>query len=192
MARAKGINLAESVNKSLIKAASSSNPCIFISHIRVDKSAAISIGNYLTQAGLDIYLDINDPLLQRAVQMNDPQKITQCIETGINMCTHIMCLISNNTVESWWVPYEIGFGKKANKNIASLFLRDSKIPEYLKITQMLRGAKSLNNYLESIMKQKVGKVLLSEEVYKSIPSDGYLVKESSMLHPLNKYLYLDR
>ena len=104
-----GINRALYEQRHLAKAG---NPCIFLSHISVDKPSAIEIGNYITKLGdIDIYLDMNDEELQNAVSANDPAGLAQFIERGLSYSTHIMCLVSADTVRSWWVPYELGFAK---------------------------------------------------------------------------------
>lgn len=61
-----GINRALSENRILAKSNESTNvPCIFLSHISIDKPAAMAIGNYITRHGdIDTYLDIDDPGLQ--------------------------------------------------------------------------------------------------------------------------------
>src|SRR5580692_6353605 len=112
-----GINRALYENRHLAKANDSLNkPCIFLSHISIDKLAALEIGNYISRQGdIDIYLDISDDELQDAVSAGNALGITQFIERGLSHSSHIMCLVSPSTVTSWWVPYELGFAKNAGK-----------------------------------------------------------------------------
>ncbi|ODY52518.1 hypothetical protein BBM25_11425 [Vibrio parahaemolyticus] len=127
-------------------------PCIFLSHISIDKESAVEIGDYITRSDIDIYLDIYDEGLQRAVASQDAKKITQFIQEGINRSTHLLCLISNDTKNSWWVPYELGYGKCASKEVASLSLKEvDYLPEYLSSEKILQGTASLNRYLELIV-----------------------------------------
>jgi hypothetical protein len=43
-----------------------------------------------------------------------------------------MCLVSAATVRSWWVPYELGFAKRAGKHLATLKVKGEVVlPEYL-------------------------------------------------------------
>ena len=121
-----GINRANKSNlrKAVFESASSSprKPCIFLSHISVDKKAAIGIGEYIIQnSNIDIYLDIYDIELQQAVIDGDNAAITRFIENGLNESSHVICVLSNNTKKSWWVPYEIGFSKQAKKEAMSPF-----------------------------------------------------------------------
>ncbi len=157
--------------------------CIFISHISVDKTIAINIGEYIrVNADFDIYLDIYDTDLQQAVSRGDDRKITEFIEKGINECTHVLCLLSSTTKNSWWVPYEIGFAKKGSKQIASLALKDAgQLPSYLKIERVIPGTKSLNVYLENINASGYTKGL-------SEASRLALLPHTQQQHPLDTYL----
>jgi hypothetical protein len=158
-------------------------PCIFLSHIAIDKSIAINIGDYIMEKGdIDIYLDIYDEKLQQAVAAENPQMVTKFIEEGLEQSTHIMCLVSRETIRSWWVPYELGYGKRALKELSTLTLKGViNLPQYLEISVILRGTKSLNEYL--------GK--MTSSVFKGILGESYrggLISHSSMRHPLDNYL----
>lgn len=125
--------------------------CIFISHKNEDKGAAAQIADYIVSAGIDVYLDQNDSGLQKAVQENNNKKIVECIEKGLVGCTHILCLVSEKTQFSWWVPYEIGYAKKSKVSINSLLLKGTvHIPSFLEIENVYRGIFSFNEFLKSI------------------------------------------
>lgn len=196
----KGRNRAfDSIYKSLNEQknfASKSKPCIFLSHRSLDKDMVEEIGNYIINAGIDIYLDKYDEELQRADKINDDKRITECIQKGISKSTHLMCLLSKNTVDSWWVPYEIGYADNSgNINICSLKLKElpeKSIPSYIKINQCLSGIHSLNEYLKEIIKQYGDGSFKSfsryqNEQYRSFQSAS-IIEESFSLHPLSKYL----
>lgn len=152
--------------------------CIFISHKAEDKDKAIEIGEYIRRhADIDIYLDIYDSRLQVATEREDHNSIVNHIEKGISSSTHVLCLISDKTRFSWWVPYEIGYAKKSNKKIASLKLKGiDDIPSFLKIEKTIMGTKSLNQYLNSL-----GTLYFSESVSSSLP-----VHDKT--HPLDEIL----
>ncbi|EGD46164.1 protein of unknown function DUF1863 [Ruminiclostridium papyrosolvens DSM 2782] len=195
---AKGINRA--VNQSVIKSYSSietasKTPCIFLSHQSLDKELVKKIGDYITNAGIDIYLDIYDRDLQNANRTNNDLAITECIEKGIKNSTHVMCIISRATKSSWWVPYEIGYGKKNGNEISTLPLKEllaSEHPSYLKITRQLTGIKSFNAYLVEILREKTGTspttfASYQESAYKSF-SNASILTESTLYHPLCTHL----
>lgn len=154
----KGRNLANpsvsEATNSIFFAIKKSDVCIFLSYTREDREAVGKIGDYIQNAGIDIYLDIYVLELQQAVRNEDPIAITQSIERGFSFATNVICVVSEETVKSWWVPYEFGFGKRAVKLLATLTLKDTvTIPSYLEITQLIRGPRSLNEYLLEVSKQ---------------------------------------
>jgi hypothetical protein len=175
-----GINRALFENRQLAKV---SQPCIFLSHISVDKSSAIAIGNYITKQGdIDIYLDLNDEELQRAVKKDDPTAITKFIEQGLSHSTHIMCLVSAETVKSWWVPYELGFAKNAGKHLSTLKLKgEITLPPYLQISEIIPGTDTLNNYLTRL-RQGLGKAAAVRTLTETLISSG------AQPHPLDQHL----
>ena len=93
-----------------------------------------------------------------------------------------MCLYSKNTVQSWWVPYEIGYGKRSNSEVSSLKLKgEVKLPAYLEVGVVLLGTKSLNEYLEKLA-MHTRSSLKSASVYESLAS------HTTQQHPLDSYL----
>lgn len=174
---------------------SRTKPCIFLSHKSVDKDIVMKIGDYIMKAGIDIYLDVNDLELQRADKMGDDKAVTQCIQKGIEESTHVMCLLSPKTVESWWVPYEIGYGEKANKEISSLKLKpllESGIPSYIKIRKCITNLQSLNAYLKEVWISYAKyslKVFDYDKMYEySQYNEAAIIKESCYYHPLKDYI----
>ncbi len=143
----KGINRAYS----LFESNNLSGHCVFISHKYEDMDAARIISKYIMDSGIDVYLDDNDTGLQKAVNNNDSERIVSCIETGLQNSTHILILVTENTRNSWWVPYETGYAKYGNKSIASLLLKNVyEFPDYLKIETTLDGYSDLSKYIKSI------------------------------------------
>jgi hypothetical protein len=156
--------------------------CVFLSYTNEDRNAVTKIGEYIQNAGLDIYLDVYDDQLQKAVRSGDPTAITQSIEKGLSYCTHIMCIVSEDTIQSWWVPYEIGYGKKSDKLLSTLTLKHTvTIPSYLEITRLIKGTRGLNEYVKEISKNS--QVLL--EFASSYVANNPHTKTQ---HPLDNYL----
>jgi hypothetical protein len=158
--------------------------CVFISHISENKNAAIAIGEYIRKAGFDIYLDIYDENLQEGVARGDDEAITKSIEIGVENSTDILCIVSESTKRSWWVPYEIGYGKKCSSSISTILLKDVKdIPSYLKISNVIRGIKSLNEYLVFLAsKEQKG---LFEKSASNAPN---IQPHNALNHPLHNIL----
>ena len=181
-----GINRALYENRHLAKInASIDEPCIFLSHISVDKSAAKAIADYVNARGdIDTYLDVNDDDLQRAANSGDAAAITKFVERGLSNSTHILCLVSPNTVRSWWVPYELGFAKKSGMPLATLRLKDTDLPAYLEISEIIKGTESLNRYLTGV-KRGFRKSVTAGALTES------LLPGHTSRHPLDKYLDWD-
>lgn len=146
-----GINRADKANRALFESKEYKNNCVFISHKYDDLEAAREIANFIKKAGVDVYLDDNDSVLQKAVDENNPQKIVNCIEEALMLSTHILILVTENTRSSWWVSYETGYAKKGNKSIASLLLKNvDEFPDFLKIEKTLKGYYDLQSYIDNI------------------------------------------
>jgi hypothetical protein len=178
-----GINRALYENRALAKAlAGLERPCIFLCHISVDKLAVSAIADYITQrSDIDVYFDVQDSDLQEAVRNGNPHKITAFIERGLALSTHVMCIISKDTAYSWWVPYELGFGKCLGKPLASLKLKDVTLPAYLEISEIIRGTDSLNKYLTRV-RRGLSKAASVADLTES------LLRSSVPSHPLDSFL----
>lgn len=186
----RGINLAESNHKSFsnkYEATSSKKPVVFLSHKSEDKSFVDSIGNYLMDAGINIYLDKNDPALQSADRDGNAKQVTECIQKGIEECDYLLCIVSENTKLSWWVPYEIGYGKNAGKHISTLLKKDvDDIPDYLKIEELVRNIDELNKYIKKITSNY--KMPLKEYYSSGIDSSEAHITATSSSNNLSTYM----
>lgn len=191
-------NISKSLNES-VKFASKNKPCVFLSHRSLDKDMVEEIGKYIMKAGLDIYLDKYDEELQRADKGKNDKLITECIQKGISESTHIMCLLSPNTINSWWVPYEIGYADKSvDIEICSLKLKelpDNSIPSYIKINKCLKGIPELNGYLIEILIRYNNTIIKSFSKYQDDQYEHFeeasIIQESYLYHPLSKYLDIE-
>ena len=132
------------------KSASPTKPCVFLSHKSEDKAAVKKIAEYLSAADVDYYLDIDDPELQHAVTTRNHKAITEFIDLGINNSTHLLTVVSEKTKSSWWVPYEVGGARAKGKDLSTLQLKNVDIPSYLHITRVLKGTKSLNEFIKTV------------------------------------------
>jgi hypothetical protein len=157
----RGINRAEikdSLDSELfekcIKEHDGRGTCVFISHRSTDKKEALEIANFFQDCGIDVYIDVKDQGLQVATQKDDPELIVKHIQDGLSLSTHVLVLISDNTRLSWWVPYEIGYGAKGNKKIASMLLENKEVdgfPDYLKIEKEIC---SVDDFIKFLLEVK--------------------------------------
>lgn len=126
--------------------------CVFISHKKEDEATAKAIGDYLMQqVGVDIYLDLYDIELKEAVSVDNDKKIVESIKKGIGTSSHLLCLVSDKTRLSWWVPYEVGVAGEHGKQIATLKLRGVEdIPSFLKTEKVLKSIQEFFDYTKTL------------------------------------------
>jgi len=125
-----------------------SETCVFISHNSLDKPMARAIAAALMEAGINIYYDEHDKLLQLATENSDSKAIVKCIEVGLDSSTHLLGLITKTTYSSWWVPYEIGGASGRNRKCAHIIASDvDRLPEYIKIAPVLLDIDHLFKWL---------------------------------------------
>ena len=150
--------------------------CVFISHQRNDKEIAKTIANYIYRSGLDIYFDEYDMSIDR----DDPQSVVNAIKNGIRRSTHMLCILSQNALQSKWMPWEIGYGYE-RLQVAGITVKEiSKgvLPEYLQIVPILRGTRSLNTFIANTMGR----------IEKSLIDEQKIYSASMMSHPLDSIL----
>lgn len=169
-------------------------PCVFLSHKREDKNECRKIAEYLKEAEIDYYLDELDKDLQQATAQGNPELITESIKKGIRESTHMLVVVSEKTYKSQWVPFEIGYGhsaildkgleegiKENRIKLSVLTLKDiseKSLPDYLKIAYVIRGTKSLNDY--------ISKIINKDE--KSLINENRLFSNIKIHHPLDDVL----
>ncbi len=173
----RGINYKSSIYENLY---SRGTQCVFISHKKEDSAAAKQIADYLMNAGVNVYFDEYDNTLD----LTDPHSVVNSIKNGLNHSTHLLVLLSPNALLSKWIPWEIGYAYDLKK-IISLTLKtvaEWELPEYLKITKIIRGTTTLNQFLSELTGL----------------TEPYLIRESKLFsatmdrHPLDDVLVWNR
>lgn len=127
--------------------------CVFISHKKEDQHVAIELGNFLmNRLDVDIYLDVFDPELKEAVSIDNDSKIVASIKKGLKVSHILLCIISDKTRLSWWVPYEIGIADCSDVKIASIKTKEiDDFPSFLKTKKTIHNLAEL---VEFILKSK--------------------------------------
>jgi hypothetical protein len=139
--------------------------CVFISYQKKDREAAMKVADYLENSGISIYIDIYDSDLKLDGQVKAPQKVTSAICKGINNSSHMLVVVSANTVFSTWVPFEIGYGyEKTDLGILCLKgIPVGGLPEYARIGKIIRDVYDLDLLTETLSgktKEKLNEVRL--------------------------------
>ena len=123
---------------------------VFISHQKKDRIEAKKIADYLKSVSIDVYFDEFDRELQIADQENNPKGVVAAIKKGIRSSTHMLCIISPNTLYSKWVPFEVGYGYDSTE-LATLTLKgikNSDLPDYIKTAPIIRDIYDINKFVE--------------------------------------------
>jgi len=126
--------------------------CIFISHQKNDVGDARKVAEYFQRAGIEVYFDEYDGDLRIQYELGNPKEVTQAIMRGINNSSHMVVLVSPNTLYSSWVPFEIGYGYDKTE-LRVLCLRGipkGKLPEYIRTVPIIRDIWDLNSMIEGL------------------------------------------
>ena len=150
--------------------------CIFISHQKRDADTAKKIADYFITSGIDVYFDEYDTKIDRT----RPYSVVSAIKTGIRNSTHMLCLLSQNALDSKWIPWEVGYGYDRT-TVVGLTLKEisqSVLPEYLQIVPILRGTKSFNNFISNVLKRDESTLINERKLFAAYQSQ----------HPLDSVL----
>lgn len=152
-----GINIAQAIYEDSVYALLSrqdkerSKICFFISHKEEDTDAAIALGKHITDDfGFNIYLDIYDNELQKADKNDDAEGVVNAIHKGILYASHLLCVVTEKSKDSWWIPYEIGFAQANFVKTSSIKIKQSEyLPTYLRVNNspVFLTIRELDDYL---------------------------------------------
>ena len=136
---------------------------VFISYRHSDRPQALAINTRLVHANIKTYFDVLD------LESQTTDDITGVITRNITACTHLLAVISENTAQSWWVPFEIGEATISNRRICSYQAGPSALPLYLDKWPKLSGDTDLNFFIDAyreevLTKRSIGLESISESV----------------------------
>ena len=154
---------------------------VFISHQKDDKNEAEKIARYLKDAGIEVYFDEYDRELQIALQTNNPNAVVKAIKNGINISTHMLCIVSRNTLNSAWVPFEIGYGHD-KINLATLTLKgitNSELPDYIKTSKIIRDIYDIDKFVNTYG---------TSFILESLNVSRNFSKQADITHPLSSIM----
>ena len=115
---------------------------VFISHQSADSIVAGQIALRLQRVhGIDCYLDVIDPYL-----MGRGEDLAAHIRMEMGRCTQLLAVISYNTSDSQWVPWEIGMATEKDYPLATYSSASLPPPEFLRRWPYLRTEADLDRY----------------------------------------------
>lgn len=119
---------------------------VFISHSTPDDALARAVYSQLDRKGINCYLDDLDAAAGAA---RGTPSITSLILERLERCTHLLAIVTSNTVRSWWVPFEIGVARRAPRVISTYTnLGLSPLPEFLREWPVLTGSSAVDEFAQ--------------------------------------------
>lgn len=109
---------------------------IFISHTTTDNALAQQVYKRLKFThGIDCYIDDTD---RELASKRGQSSLTSLLVERLRRCDTLLAVVTANTKESWWVPFEIGTAREMPRAIASVtslpeqqYNWQESLPEYL-------------------------------------------------------------
>lgn len=146
---------------------------IFISHQQRDSLAAASIAKRLQDIhSVQYYLDLIDNDASQTGEL-----LGDHIKRQLSSCTQLMAVVSANTKESWWVPWEIGIATEKDYPISTYAAGNCDLPSYLKKWPYLKSEADLDIYVKISRSAErelaVKQSYLTESVAKSMATKAF-------------------
>ena len=118
---------------------------VFISHRTVDNDLARRVSLRLrVWHGIECYVDDMDDATQR---LRGTPAITALIVRRLNACSNLLAIVTANTVDSWWVPFEVGVARQAPRVITTFTDQtDDRLPDFLLEWPRLRGESAVDEF----------------------------------------------
>lgn len=115
---------------------------IFLSHQKADSELTARIAARLkVNHSLDCYLDLIDPYVSGSVE-----RLADHIRSEMGRCTQLLAVVSPSTVNSQWVPWEIGMATEKDFPLATFSGGNALPPEFLCKWPYLRTDADLDKY----------------------------------------------
>ena len=116
---------------------------VFISHKNTDVAVAERVERRVSDNGLETYLDTIDDAL-----CSDGPDLADQLLARMGQCQQLIAVVSSETKDSWWVPWEIGVGSEKRFRMASYSETFVPLPSYLKKWPALHTDKHIDLYCE--------------------------------------------
>lgn len=134
---------------------------VFISYRHSDINIAININKRLREAQIETYLDLLD------AESQTTDDITSVITRNIARSTHLIAVVSSQTAQSWWVPFEIGEATVLGRRIASYQNGFLSLPEYLSKWPKMQNAEHLEQFISEYRRDRLDKSIAGTESYRT-------------------------
>jgi len=116
---------------------------VFISHKNTDALLAEKVARRVRTNGLETYLDTIDDAL-----VKDGPELADVLLARMGQCQQLIAVVSSQTRDSWWVPWEIGVGSEKGFRMASYSESYVSLPSYLEKWPALHTERHIDLYCE--------------------------------------------
>ncbi len=134
---------------------------VFISHTTSDDVVARKVYNRLTKVHeIDCYIDDIDIELAKN---RGKSSITPLLVKRLRECDTLLAVVTENTKNSWWVPFEIGTAREipmiissfTNLSEPSIYSFQNVLPEYLLEWPRLRTDEDIDAFAVAYKKRNL-------------------------------------
>jgi hypothetical protein len=115
---------------------------VFVSHQQADSAIASSVALRLRQNNVECYVDIIDRNIAQSGEV-----LGNYLRNEMGKCTQLLAVVSANTKQSSWVPWEIGVATEKNFPLATFFGDNTPAPEFLRQWPYLRSLSDVDHYV---------------------------------------------
>lgn len=127
---------------------------VFISYSHIDTSIANDLASILKELNIDYFLDSKD--------INWGNSISTMVQGGLDKCSAILVIVSPASLDSHWVPYEIGHVSALRKLILPYLTHPSlKVPQYISSLSYVTNTKEVKDYFANKFAKEVNNALQS-------------------------------
>jgi hypothetical protein len=118
---------------------------VFISHQLADTVVASQVARRLLSVhGILSYLDVIDPYVGGSAE-----GLADHIRAEMGKCTQLLAVVSNATMASQWVPWEVGVATEKNFPLATYTGTYTPPPEFLRKWPYLKNDADLDAYAKA-------------------------------------------
>ncbi len=117
---------------------------VFVSYSHDDQAEAAKVTEVLTELGVDHFLD------SKRIRWGD--KITSSVDRALDECLAILVILSPASLESPWVPYEVGHASALGK-IVLPYLTDAslEVPLYMRDLSFANSLDDIRTYFTATL-----------------------------------------
>lgn len=128
---------------------------VFVSHKAEDSRAATAVAARLKANEVEVYLDSFDP------DAKDGPDLADYLRDKMRLCHGLMAVVSEKTIQSWWVPWEIGVATERDMPLATFSHDYSNVPSYLRKWPYLTQLGQIDQYAQTarrMVRERRGRV----------------------------------